>query len=1282
MKYYKALILIVALLLLSLNAAARKLTLSAQPTLHKLTQNTDSGFELCYQIGELHIEEIETQHGRFSTISVDDYGFTTDVGMPRLPMQRHFIWVPMGAKVSYEIASQKKMHLDAQSLALTHPILPAQEPVAKNQDIASIPFAYNIEAYKEDSYIAHPSIQINELGFLRGVRLFELEFYPLSYNPFSAELQIIHHLELKVTFENADLASTQDMLERTASYEFERMYQNIILNWRSDERTALQRHPTKMVILTPSAYVNTLQPFIQWKTMQGFEVILTTVGSGANVANNSSAIKNYMQGLWNSATAQNPAPSYLLIVGDTASSGNNIIAATGQTSSAHVTDLTYVRLNGTDYLPEMYFGRFSVSNATELNNIIQKSITFEKTLMSDLNYLGKSTLIAGVDSYWAPTHGNGQINYATTHYFNTANSILTDSYLYPASGNSRNAILNNANQGRGYINYTAHGSETSWADPLFNVNDVNSMTNYDRYGVMVGNCCITNKFNHGAPCFGEVVIRKANAGGVAYIGGTNNTYWDEDFYWQVGYKTPQTAAHAYNAARLGALDAMFHSHNESVDKWASTVSETIYMGNAAVQQSGSSRSNYYWEVYMVMGDPSLMPYLKVPDENLVSFPSSITTLATSVSITATPQSRVAISKDGVLHGSAIVPASGSLNLSFTPFESAGNASLVFTAQNKITRIEDVTIISANEPVISVNDIVYKDANNNIPEYNESGSLNFSIQNIGNAAATNLNLSLSCHTAGITISSAQQSYAYLASGGSHTFYNAFGFDVADDIPDGLEAEFSLNISSSGLSWIHDFSIVFAAVNLSLGDFVIQDNSGNGNGAIDPGEEVTLSIPISNLGSASSSMTTVSLSCDSPEILISNPNITIMPIPAGSQSIVEYLISASAELALGSKVNFLATASSGAYTAQSEYEAAIGAPSFINIGTGGSSTGISTGSPINVYYKSLHGQSVYLASELSAAGLNSGAKITQIGFFVNSSPSLGMPNFVVRIGHTSASNVSSWISSGLNQHFHASIYHPTNTGWNMITLDEPFEYNGIENIVIDTAFGMGTSTSSSGTIRFSSTPSGYRFVRSDSSNQTNVFSGGSSSSQRPNLRLAYFENPSSPPSINLSSNTLHCSLIEGEVGSKSFSITNSGGSTLDFHIQASSVDWLSFPAQSGSIPAGENQSFTAHFSAIDIPVGSHETSLNITCNDPSQSILELAVSLEISPQYLQLSIQKSSDGISLSWQDPGFPATFEIYSSRYPYEDYSLIANTSELYWVDSEAVDRAFYILKVIRINPH
>ncbi|MFO8145172.1 MAG: S8 family serine peptidase, partial [Candidatus Syntrophosphaera sp.] len=122
----------------------------------------------------------------------------------------------------------------------------------------------------------------------------------------------------------------------------------------------------------------------------------------------------------------------------------------------------------------------------------------------------------------------------------------------------------------------------------------------------------------------------------------------------------------------------------------------------------------------------------------------------------------------------------------------------------------------------------------------------------------------------------------------------------------------------------------------------------------------------------------------------------------------------------------------------------------IGDGTDSNGSTNACPINVYYESLHGQSVYTAAELNAAGLFGPAEITEIGFNVTQTPDLAMPNYLVRMGHTTAENVSSWISaSALSNVWTSASYQPTQTGWDMLTLSTPFTWNGTDNLVIDTA-----------------------------------------------------------------------------------------------------------------------------------------------------------------------------------------------------------------------------------------
>ena len=68
------------------------------------------------------------------------------------------------------------------------------------------------------------------------------------------------------------------------------------------------------------------------------------------------------------------------------------------------------------------------------------------------------------------------------------------------------------------------------------------------------------------------------------------------------------------------MDDLLHDHNEPFDDWFTTGSGMMMCGNLAVAE-GNGSVNYYWEIYSIMGDPSISPYLGFPNENSRSPPS-------------------------------------------------------------------------------------------------------------------------------------------------------------------------------------------------------------------------------------------------------------------------------------------------------------------------------------------------------------------------------------------------------------------------------------------------------------------------------------------------------------------------------------------------------------------------------------------------------------------------------------------------------------------------------------
>ena len=91
------------------------------------------------------------------------------------------------------------------------------------------------------------------------------------------------------------------------------------------------------------------------KQKKGFQII-EAYTNDPNVGTTTSSIKSYVQSLYNSATVNDPAPTYLLIVGDIAQ-----IPSFSGNSGSHVSDLFYREFDGNgDFYPEMYYGNSPV----------------------------------------------------------------------------------------------------------------------------------------------------------------------------------------------------------------------------------------------------------------------------------------------------------------------------------------------------------------------------------------------------------------------------------------------------------------------------------------------------------------------------------------------------------------------------------------------------------------------------------------------------------------------------------------------------------------------------------------------------------------------------------------------------------------------------------------------------------------------------------------------------------------------------------------------------------
>ncbi len=892
-------------------------------------------------VSGIGFSEVNTSEGFFTLLNIKEFGLRNAEGEPALPVYRKLIEVPLGATYSVRIRHSHVTEIDLGQHGIRFPVFPAQPPLSKSDDPDKVPFIINKALYNTDRYIEDELVTVTNIGLMRALNLARVDISPVQYNPVTQILRIYDDLEIEIVFEHADIQGTEDLKVSKASPYFISTYK-MAANYRSPgpDDALITSAPATYVIVSDPMFQSALQPFIQWKVKKGFNVIQAYTNNPA-VGTTTTSIKSYLQNLYNTPPAGYAAPSFVLFVGDVAQ-----IPAWSGSAGSHITDLRYCEYTG-DNLPEVFYGRFSANNLAQLQPQIDKTLEYEQFLMPDPTFLGEAVMVAGADGSHQ-TWSNGQINYGTETYFNAAHNILSHTYLQPepSGGNYSQNIRNNVSNGVAYGNYTAHCSSDGWADPSFTISHIPALTNQGKYGLLVGNCCQSATF--GGTCFAEEILRAENKGAVGYIGGSNSTYWDEDFWWGCGFKS--VVLHpAYDANHIGAYDGTFHDHGEPTEDWFVTQGQMVVCGNYAVEESNSSRKTYYWEIYHLMGDPSLMIYYSVPPPLSATYLNTLMIGMNSLTVSTEAYATVALSGNGVLLDAKVTGLSGSVTLNFSPLNAPGNLDIVITKQNRQPHTGTIQVIPAEGPYIvysgnTINDPPPSGNNNGAMDYDETNLLSVDLKNVGVETAGNVVATLSSASSYINITDNNAAYGNIGPNQTVTVADGFSVNVSNNIPDQQVVAFTLSATDGTETWNSTFNITANAPLLAIGAMTVTDNGPgcNNDGILDPGETADLVIVCTNNGHSAIYNVNSLLEIaggSSPHLTLNSTTCSLGSLSIGGTASAIFNVTAGASVPVGTPVDLLFTLSGGAasqYSVQETKQVIIGLIPEFNMTSGSITT----------------------------------------------------------------------------------------------------------------------------------------------------------------------------------------------------------------------------------------------------------------------------------------------------------------------------------------------------------
>jgi len=654
-------------------------------------------------------------------------------------------------------------------------------------------------------------------------------------------------------------------------------YKKLAANFNESYLRDLPLEDLRLHIIVQADWEHYLEPLVKWKNARG---IATSVSTFDEAGYTTESIKQHIQTLYESDTP----PTYLILVGDMDEPCNIPTYYKGPLLDA--ADLPYTLHAGDDYYPEMIIGRFSVDYEFEMGVVVNKILYYEKEpYMSNTAWFKKAMLIAGnySTSWPIPQTPVNVSRWLKEKLLNFGYNEVEEIY-YPGVYPGTPEIISGFNSGVNLVSYRGWGDSNGWHFPDFKEDDVDDLNNGYQLPVVASFVCNTGDFasDDVDPNFGEKLLRVGTPdvpqGCVSFIGPSyekTKTKYNNCLF--TGYFT-------------GILDEGIHTLGDAVMR-----AKTELTLNYPHELEEDGMIEFYYNIYNIIGDPSLMMWTDIPAEISCELPESVEVGSNHISfelagldgaiVTAFKEDEF-INKTVVENGEAVI---------FLNSQTSGEIEITITKPNYKPFMGMVQVMETGVELIL-------DAGS-IEQLISGGTaeIEISLQNIGASDAASVTGMLSSENPYITIIETNLSFGDIGAGNSVTL-NA-EIEISELCPDRHNVMFTLDLGDYGT---RKFQLTVSGMMLEITSIVFA-----GDGFLDPGEADEIFVEISNISCFGIEGLEVNAITFSDAVEVSDASSVIGSIPIGSSGTASFSASAEDDCFVGRNftVKFVFTDSEG-------------------------------------------------------------------------------------------------------------------------------------------------------------------------------------------------------------------------------------------------------------------------------------------------------------------------------------------------------------------------------------
>ena len=458
----------------------------------RLLDGGGDGIALEYKIKDFSTETVMINGHEYTQIILGKESPMKVVGEPELPNVCRSIIIPDDASMVVSVLASNHYELQGIDVA------PSKGFISRSVDPADVPYTF-APVYDVDAFYPGELASLREPYILRDHRGVVVEINPFQYNPVARTLRVYTELTVEVTAVGPGKVNVlrRERGQKELSLAFHRIYTHHFINYDSSRYDPLDEIGD-MLIIVHDPWEADVQPLANQKIARGID---TTVVRVSTIGNTAPAIKAHIQAEYNAGDL-----AFVLLVGDSTQVATPFVGVSTQ-PKAGAADPTYALVAGGDHYPDILVGRFSAETAAQVDTQVLRSTEYVTMIPPTTQaWYWRGTGVASNQGAGIGDDGESDRD----HLDNIRQDLLNYQYtsvdrIYDPTATAAQ-VSNAVNAGRGIINYTGHGSRTSWSTTGFSHAHFNALTNDNELPFIFSVACVNGEFDAGT-CFAEAWLR-------------------------------------------------------------------------------------------------------------------------------------------------------------------------------------------------------------------------------------------------------------------------------------------------------------------------------------------------------------------------------------------------------------------------------------------------------------------------------------------------------------------------------------------------------------------------------------------------------------------------------------------------------------------------------------------------------------------------------------------------------------------------------------------------------